>query len=106
MATTVGPDGRPHYVYTISGVRVEFPAKAYPSQIAMMDKVIRGLQRGQHCLLESPTGSGKTLALLCASLAWQRAEAGSPGPSKKEPARLSLALLLCVMCVRDCGQDR
>uniref|UniRef100_A0A0P6DQW9 DNA 5'-3' helicase n=1 Tax=Daphnia magna TaxID=35525 RepID=A0A0P6DQW9_9CRUS len=75
MATTVGPDGRPHYVYTISGVRVEFPAKAYPSQIAMMDKVIRGLQRGQHCLLESPTGSGKTLALLCASLAWQRAEA-------------------------------
>lgn len=39
MATTVGPDGRPHYVYTISGVRVEFPAKAYPSQIAMMDKV-------------------------------------------------------------------
>ncbi|XP_057365993.1 Fanconi anemia group J protein-like [Daphnia carinata] len=75
MATVVGPDGRPHYVYTISGVRVEFPAKAYPSQIAMMDKVIRGLQRGQHCLLESPTGSGKTLALLCASLAWQRAEA-------------------------------
>ncbi|XP_046462198.1 Fanconi anemia group J protein homolog [Daphnia pulex] len=75
MATVVGPDGRLHYVYTISGVRVEFPAKAYPSQIAMMDKVIRGLQRGQHCLLESPTGSGKTLALLCASLAWQRAEA-------------------------------
>ena len=27
------------------------------------------MQRGQHCLLESPTGSGKTLA-------WQRAEAG------------------------------
>ena len=39
MATVVGPDGRTHYVYTISGVRVEFPAKAYPSQIAMMDKV-------------------------------------------------------------------
>ena len=105
MTTVIGPDGRPHHVYTISGVRVEFPAKAYPSQIAMMDKVmpfihflfflfcsafhnifcfvlfaaaqvIRGLQRGQHCLLESPTGSGKTLALLCASLAWQRAEAG------------------------------
>lgn len=205
MTTVVGPDGRPHYVYTISGVRVEFPAKAYPSQIAMMGKVslsrsciliylwlcvcvslvsgnllsaglfsinllpsvgtlpcvcvcwrlssddkahgmchqkeaivaalyyintqwrglsrvrrrirmadkdggwgrrdmisclghlvksfirdgwfpfccvivvvqvIQGLQRGQHCLLESPTGSGKTLALLCASLAWQRAETG------------------------------
>ena len=39
MATKVGPDGRTHYVYTISGVRVEFPAKAYPTQIAMMDKV-------------------------------------------------------------------
>ena len=39
MATVVGPGGRLHYVYTISGVRVEFPAKAYPSQIAMMDKV-------------------------------------------------------------------
>lgn len=39
--------------------------------------MIRGLQRGQHCLLESPTGSGKTLALLCASLAWQKAEAGN-----------------------------
>lgn len=25
--------------YTISGVKVEFPAKAYPSQIAMMNKV-------------------------------------------------------------------
>ncbi len=39
MATVVGPAGRLHHVYTISGVRVEFPAKAYPSQIAMMDKV-------------------------------------------------------------------
>ena len=32
-------DVRAQHVYTISGVRVEFPAKAYPSQIAMMDKV-------------------------------------------------------------------
>ena len=39
MAAVVGPDGRTQYVYTISGVRVEFPVKAYPSQIAMMDKV-------------------------------------------------------------------
>ena len=39
MAQVVGSDGRPHFVYTISGIRVEFPAKAYPSQIAMMDKV-------------------------------------------------------------------
>ncbi|XP_021950240.1 Fanconi anemia group J protein homolog [Folsomia candida] len=60
--------------YTISGVKVEFPAKAYPSQIAMMNKVIQGLKQNKNCLLESPTGSGKTLALLCASLAWQRHE--------------------------------
>lgn len=25
--------------YTIGGVKVEFPAKAYPSQVSMMDKV-------------------------------------------------------------------
>lgn len=40
MATVMGADGRSHRVYMISGVRVEFPAKAYPSQIAMMEKVI------------------------------------------------------------------
>ena len=60
--------------YTISGVKVVFPMKAYPSQIAMMSKIINGLQRGQNSLLESPTGSGKSLALLCAALAWQRKE--------------------------------
>lgn len=43
MATVMGADGVTHYVYTISGVRVEFPAKAYPSQIAMMDKVSIGV---------------------------------------------------------------
>jgi hypothetical protein len=26
--------------YTIGGVKVEFPTKAYPSQLAMMNKVI------------------------------------------------------------------
>lgn len=63
----------PH-TYTISGVKVHFPCKAYPSQVAMMNNIIRALQRGQNALLESPTGSGKSLALLCASLAWQQAE--------------------------------
>ena len=48
--------------------------KAYPSQVAMMAKIINGLQRGQNSLLESPTGSGKSLALLCAAIAWQRKE--------------------------------
>ncbi len=55
----------------VGGVTIKFPSKPYPSQISMMDKIIKGLQRKQNCLLESPTGSGKTLALLCSTLAWQ-----------------------------------
>ena len=55
----------------IGGVTVKFPCKPYPSQLSMMSRIIKGLQNGNHCLLESPTGSGKTLALLCSALAWQ-----------------------------------
>uniref|UniRef100_A0A672QTU2 DNA 5'-3' helicase n=1 Tax=Sinocyclocheilus grahami TaxID=75366 RepID=A0A672QTU2_SINGR len=62
--------------YTIGGVKINFPCKAYPSQLAMMNSIIRGLNNGQHCLLESPTGSGKSLALLCSALAWQQAQFG------------------------------
>ncbi|KAK4319528.1 hypothetical protein Pmani_009543 [Petrolisthes manimaculis] len=40
--------------------------------MAMMSQIIKGLQRRQNCLLESPTGSGKSLALLCSTLAWQQ----------------------------------
>ena len=39
-------------------------------------QIIKGIERRQNCLLESPTGSGKSLALLCSTLAWQRAEKG------------------------------
>uniref|UniRef100_A0AAR2K6I7 DNA 5'-3' helicase n=1 Tax=Pygocentrus nattereri TaxID=42514 RepID=A0AAR2K6I7_PYGNA len=60
--------------YTIGGVKIHFPCKAYPSQLAMMNSIVRGLNHGQHCLLESPTGSGKSLALLCSALAWQQAQ--------------------------------
>ncbi|XP_027136219.1 Fanconi anemia group J protein isoform X3 [Larimichthys crocea] len=60
--------------YTIGGVKIQFPCKAYPSQLAMMNSIIRGLNYGQHCLLESPTGSGKSLALLCSALGWQYAQ--------------------------------
>ncbi|XP_060580920.1 Fanconi anemia group J protein homolog [Ruditapes philippinarum] len=59
---------------TISGVKVVFPCKPYPSQFGMMDRVIKGLERKQNSLLESPTGSGKSLALLCSALAWQVAQ--------------------------------
>ncbi|GFX53219.1 fanconi anemia group J protein [Trichonephila clavipes] len=58
--------------YMIGGVPIIFPYKAYPSQITMMDKIIKCLNKKQNCLLESPTGSGKSLALLCACLAWQK----------------------------------
>uniref|UniRef100_A0A8C2U5W3 DNA 5'-3' helicase n=1 Tax=Coturnix japonica TaxID=93934 RepID=A0A8C2U5W3_COTJA len=58
--------------YTIGGVKIMFPCKAYPSQLAMMNAIVKGLNNKQHCLLESPTGSGKSLALLCSALSWQQ----------------------------------
>ncbi|UYV83984.1 BRIP1 [Cordylochernes scorpioides] len=55
------------------GVRqVHFPCKPYGSQMALMDRILKGLIHQKNCLLESPTGSGKSLALLCSCLAWQR----------------------------------
>uniref|UniRef100_A0A667WFM7 DNA 5'-3' helicase n=1 Tax=Myripristis murdjan TaxID=586833 RepID=A0A667WFM7_9TELE len=66
----------PSVEYTIGGVKIHFPCKAYPSQLAMMNSIMRGLNYGKHCLLESPTGSGKSLALLCSALAWQQAQHG------------------------------
>ncbi|XP_052224582.1 Fanconi anemia group J protein homolog isoform X2 [Dreissena polymorpha] len=71
MMATSSPDERTIF---ISGVKVVFPCKPYPSQFSMMDKVIKGLERRQNSLLESPTGSGKSLALLCSALAWQNAQ--------------------------------
>ncbi|KAJ7387229.1 Fanconi anemia group J protein [Desmophyllum pertusum] len=62
------------FVYTINGVKVAFPCKAYPTQLSMMNMIIKGIERQQNSLLESPTGSGKSLALLCSCLAWQAAE--------------------------------
>ena len=67
-------DEKSSHEYKIGGIPVSFPVKAYPSQIAMMAKIIDSLKKGRNCLLESPTGSGKSLALLCAALAWQKFE--------------------------------
>ncbi|XP_067119100.1 Fanconi anemia group J protein homolog [Centruroides vittatus] len=58
--------------YCIQRVPLVFPCKAYPTQLAIMDKIIKGLTRRQNCLIESPTGTGKSLALLISCLAWQR----------------------------------
>ncbi|XP_058655243.1 Fanconi anemia group J protein isoform X3 [Onychostoma macrolepis] len=87
--------------YTIGGVKINFPCKAYPSQLAMMNSIIRGLNNGQHCLLESPTGSGKSLALLCSALAWQQAQfgkeqdAGSSSADCKKPAVATPCQCVC-----------
>ncbi|XP_013884842.1 Fanconi anemia group J protein homolog [Austrofundulus limnaeus] len=85
--------------YTIGGVKIQFPCKAYPSQLAMMNSIIRGLNYGQHSLLESPTGSGKSLALLCSTLGWQQAQlaklqeqtgsTGDKSQSSKNPGKKS-----------------
>ncbi|XP_029668154.1 Fanconi anemia group J protein-like isoform X3 [Formica exsecta] len=55
----------------IAGTKVTLPVEPYPCQKAVMNSLIKGCTKEQHCLLESPTGSGKTLALLCGALAWQ-----------------------------------
>ncbi|KAJ3297940.1 Fanconi anemia group J protein [Borealophlyctis nickersoniae] len=62
------PSGVP---YMISGVELRFPFKAYPSQLSMMDKTIKALQKSENALLES---TGKTLALLVGALAWRESE--------------------------------
>ena len=37
--------------YLMNGVKVNFPVKAYPSQVAMTSKIITSLQRSQNALL-------------------------------------------------------
>ncbi|XP_005100255.1 Fanconi anemia group J protein [Aplysia californica] len=84
-----------HKEYKISGVSVFFPCKPYPSQLSMMNMILRGIERRQHCLLESPTGSGKSLALLCSSLAWQSAEKAKKELEEAAEAEKAACLCLC-----------
>ncbi|XP_063311363.1 Fanconi anemia group J protein [Pelobates fuscus] len=85
--------------YTIGGVKILFPCKAYPSQLAMMNSIMRGLNGKQHCLLESPTGSGKSLALLCSALAWQQTLYGKPadeGTNEKDWKKPQAVTCFCL----------
>ncbi|XP_036612018.1 Fanconi anemia group J protein [Trichosurus vulpecula] len=83
--------------YIIGGVKIHFPCKAYPSQLAMMNSIVRGLNSKQHCLLESPTGSGKSLALLCSALAWQQSLAEKPGEENLNK-KTEVPLPCCCTC--------
>ncbi|XP_020847477.1 Fanconi anemia group J protein isoform X1 [Phascolarctos cinereus] len=83
--------------YVIGGVKIYFPCKAYPSQLAMMNSIVRGLNSKQHCLLESPTGSGKSLALLCSALAWQQSLSEKPGEENLNK-KTEVPLPCCCIC--------
>eukprot|EP00923_Selenidium_pygospionis_P057572 GHVN01100649.1.p2 GENE.GHVN01100649.1~~GHVN01100649.1.p2 ORF type:complete len:776 (+),score=64.22 GHVN01100649.1:3223-5550(+) len=77
----------------INGVVVEFPFKPYQSQVQMMDKIIKTLNKDGGCaLLESPTGTGKTLAVLCSALAWARMSLGQKCAHKKTKRNASQSL--------------
>eukprot|EP00079_Xenopus_tropicalis_P033313 XP_017947084.1 PREDICTED: Fanconi anemia group J protein isoform X3 [Xenopus tropicalis] len=88
--------------YTIGGVKILFPCRAYPSQLAMMNSIMRGLNCKQHCLLESPTGSGKSLALLCSALAWQQSLYGKQAvdekSNEKECTKMERVTPCCCSC--------
>ncbi|XP_074079656.1 Fanconi anemia group J protein [Macrotis lagotis] len=83
--------------YIIGGVKIHFPCKAYPSQLAMMNSIVRGLNSKQHCLLESPTGSGKSLALLCSALAWQQSLNEKPGEENLKKS-CEIPMQCCCTC--------
>ncbi|XP_028662891.2 Fanconi anemia group J protein isoform X1 [Erpetoichthys calabaricus] len=86
--------------YTIGGIKIVFPCKAYPSQLAMMNSIVRGLNCRQHCLLESPTGSGKSLALLCSALAWQQAQYGKPSEDNSQKCKKGKSFSCSCSCHR------
>ncbi|CAG2057998.1 unnamed protein product, partial [Timema podura] len=74
LHVTLEPEVNIKSMHMINGIQVIFPGRPYPSQIAIMSKVIEGLKKMKNCILDSPTGSGKSLAILCSTLAWQHHE--------------------------------
>lgn len=91
------------FVYTIHGVKVSFPCKAYPTQLSMMNMIIKGIERHQNSLLESPTGSGKSLALLCSCLAWQSAEYEKKAKIEEQMKVWWLFMLSFIFCTKSVG---
>ena len=49
----------------MNGVKVVFPVKAYPSQVAMASRIITSLQRGQNALLVSLTAERSEPIVMC-----------------------------------------
>ncbi|KAJ2395570.1 Fanconi anemia group J protein, partial [Coemansia sp. RSA 2559] len=68
--------------YYIGGAQIHFPFAPYPSQLGMMNHMVRALNGSHNTMIESPTGSGKSLALLCAALGWRRHFAAKRTQSK------------------------
>ena len=80
----------------MNGVKVVFPVKAYPSQVAMASKIITSLQRSQNALLVSLSSSqsnsyldtgrnlppGQARPWPCCALPW-------PGRRRSRPSAMS-----------------
>lgn len=68
-----GEVGKGHEL-RIASVPVRFPLgkKPFPTQLALMAKMLSALRQGENALLESPTGTGKALAMLCGVMSWQQ----------------------------------
>ncbi|KAJ2524557.1 hypothetical protein GGI11_000727 [Coemansia sp. RSA 2049] len=91
--------------YFIGGVQIHFPFAPYPSQLGMMNHMIRALNGSHNTMIESPTGSGKSLALLCAALGWRRHFAAKVNQSKASVVRIIRKFAEHNPLPDFCGQD-
>jgi hypothetical protein len=78
-------------VTRIAGFEVHFPHQPYGVQKSFMSQVLRAVDRQENALLEAPTGCGKTLCLLCAALAWQKAQQEKASKQQAERAKAAEA---------------
>mmetsp|Transcript_36084 Transcript_36084/g.84288 ORF Transcript_36084/g.84288 Transcript_36084/m.84288 type:complete len:323 (+) Transcript_36084:148-1116(+) len=64
-----------HPSFFVCGVKIHFPYSVIQQpQRQMALHIVRALRDRRHVILESPTGTGKSAAILCAVLAWRKAE--------------------------------